>query len=74
MRIENGMVPDNVTLTFGTTTFFFSKERTVALLLEATASTMEGTMDGLPRATLIGGVDALVAAFVVELLTTSAVD
>ena len=62
-------------LASGATTFLFRKERTVALLWEATTSTLEGTVDGLPTTMLTGAVDAsAAAAFVAKGVTKSVVD
>ena len=74
MKTEIGMVPEDVTLASDATAFLFRKEGIVTLLWEASASTMEGTIDGLPTVALIGAIDALAAAFVVERVTISAVD
>ena len=66
MRADIGIVPKEVMFAFGATTFLFYKEGIVALLCEATAKTMEGSVDGLLIAMLTRVVEASTSAFVAE--------
>ena len=54
LTVDIRIVPEEVTLASRAITFFFHKEGIVALLCEAIAIIMEGTVDAMPTAVLIG--------------------